>query len=328
MKSSLKWILLCLFILSSQLFAQEKAHWPTEIAYIPDWEVELFEVDPAHSELNFEIDFFELSSVEGSFDAFWGSMLYNEKEPAKTSITLSIKVKSINTGNSMRDKDLLGPDFFDEKAHRFIEFQSESAESTTEGILISGKLKMKGIERELSIPISQVKERFVDPFWGNTYIGFKGSLSINRTDFGIAGGNWGDKVLSDEVQIYFSIIAQQPNTFKRGNPEMLENIDRIYTSLVEKGAKAGKQEYLNLGLDWQAFDAGMIAKRLMQQHYFQEAAEFLLFLIEQFPKEKKFQQELGKAYLYLGDFEKSKAHYQQAERWNTEVIEVLRNLGK
>ncbi|MCC5917519.1 MAG: YceI family protein, partial [Cryomorphaceae bacterium] len=101
----------------------------------------------------------------------------------------TIRVKSINTGISKRDKDLLKSGYFDEENFPKIIFIATSVKKLGDGKYeVSGKLKIKGVKKDHTFTVKEVKKS------GVTY--FEGEFSLNRRDFNVGGSSW---VLSDDL---------------------------------------------------------------------------------------------------------------------------------
>lgn len=170
---------------------------------------EIYEVDASHSMMKFRVSFMGLTDVEGTFDDFNAVIFYNESDLETLRVILRINAASIDTGSDFRDKDLRSERFFDAENYPEIVFKSTSVESSDEGYTVNGKLTIKGIEKNVSIPVSHELNRTTDTAWGNVRIGFTGSARLNRYDYNVTGGdNWGTNMISDEVQISFSILGR------------------------------------------------------------------------------------------------------------------------
>jgi polyisoprenoid-binding protein YceI len=102
----------------------------------PDWGrielvgAELFGADTAHSYVGFTIGFLGLTKVRGTFKAYTAAILYDEKDPTRSSVTVVFDPATIDTGLEGRDKDLTGPRFFDVETYPRMVFQSRSIERT------------------------------------------------------------------------------------------------------------------------------------------------------------------------------------------------------
>src|ERR1700761_9553521 len=69
--------------------------------------------DKAHSEVDFSILHMSLSHVHGRFGAIGGSITWNEADITKSSVNVTIDVTGVDTGNTGRDSDLKGTNYFD-----------------------------------------------------------------------------------------------------------------------------------------------------------------------------------------------------------------------
>lgn len=325
-------IILLLALNTQFSHAQNEAFWPDQRQMIPGLEREVFDLDASHSKLRFSIGFLGFSDVEGSFDRFGGTILYNESDLEKTSVSIVIDATSISTGSNFRDKDLQKENFFDTENHRIIRFISKEVKRRGKKLEIVGDLTIKGKTKEVVIPFERTKQKFVDPFWQHIMIGFKGELALNRTDFDVHGGRWGEKVLSEEVKIAFSMVGKQSNDFKTGKGEKSSLATNILEEIIANGVESGKAKYLSLeedeGLD--AFYTTLIARRLIQKDFYAQALAFLDFALEKFPDQApRVNRYKAKCYAYLGDVTKAKIIYQQIDKQNpfdTEAWEMLKHL--
>lgn len=85
------------------------------------------------------------SSTEGKFTDFDGRFAIDVDDPSRSSITVRIKVASIDTDNSSRDEHLRNPDFFDVAKHPTMVFTSSDVRSKSKGwVSVKGKLQVKG----------------------------------------------------------------------------------------------------------------------------------------------------------------------------------------
>ena len=73
--------------------------------------VQTFDVDPSHSEVTFQVRHL-LTKVRGRFSDFSGTITYDEAQPEKSSVAISIQAASIDTNEANRDTHLRSDDFF------------------------------------------------------------------------------------------------------------------------------------------------------------------------------------------------------------------------
>ena len=110
-----------------------------------------YRLDAGHSIIEFSIGF-AFSRIKGRFTNANGNIVYDTVDPSKSSITVVIESKSIDTGWPHRDEHLRTADFFDVERYPTIVFQSERLTQTASGWRADGKLTMKGVTKEVSIP--------------------------------------------------------------------------------------------------------------------------------------------------------------------------------
>ena len=84
---------------------------------------EIFKIDPAHSTIAFKVRHL-LGTAKGKFTKFSGTIDLDREEPAKSSVTASIEVTSIDTAIAKRDEHLRSEEFFSVQKFPDITFKS------------------------------------------------------------------------------------------------------------------------------------------------------------------------------------------------------------
>ncbi len=167
-----------------------------------------YQIDPVHSSIGFTVRHMVIANVKGYFKEFSGTIIYDENDITRSSVSVTIKTASINTENPKRDAHLRSPDFFDAEKYREITFKSKRILKEKDGYVAVGDLTMRGVTREIRIPF-QILGKVIDP-WGNTRLGVEASLKLNRHDYGISWSQTldsGGLVVGDEVKIDLNIEA-------------------------------------------------------------------------------------------------------------------------
>ncbi len=167
-----------------------------------------YKLDLAHTHIGFAVKHMVISTVRGDFKEFEGTIAYDESDITKSSVEVTIKTASINTGNERRDNHLKSAEFFDVEKYPAITFKSKAIKKTDDGFVAVGDLTIHGVTKEVEVPF-QFSGKITDP-WGNTRIGAEGALTINRQDFGISWNNKldnGGLVVGNDVKIEFSLEA-------------------------------------------------------------------------------------------------------------------------
>ena len=80
-------------------------------------------VDPAHSSVEFRVKHLGIATVKGAFREYEGHIEVGE-DTASTRAWGTIKAASIDTGEPKRDEHLRSPDFFDADRYPEIRFAS------------------------------------------------------------------------------------------------------------------------------------------------------------------------------------------------------------
>ena len=186
----------CVLLASATLRGQDKSAVPPP-----------FKVDKHHSTIGFEVPIMGgMSKVTGKFTDFDADVVYDEGDITKSSVNATIRVASIDTGIPDRDKDLRGDGFFDADKFPTITFVSHSIEKKDGKIIAHGTLTMKGVAKEIELPIAPAGE-FQLPNNGKKIIGFHASMKLNRRDYGIT---WEHQALAtfvgDEVTVNIDMI--------------------------------------------------------------------------------------------------------------------------
>jgi polyisoprenoid-binding protein YceI len=300
---------------------------------------ELFGVDTSHSYVGFTIGFLGLTKVRGTFKGYTAAILYDEKDPTRSSVTVLFDPATIDTGLEGRDKDLKSPRFFDVEKYPRMVFQSRSIErSGRDGYIVRGTLEMHGVKRDISIPMTQTVQRMPDTAWGNMRVGCSGAVKLKRTDFGILGDKfWGEKALSDEVEVEIAILGNRFNFDKwsfdsRQKPSVGE---AMWQALAEKGVEAAVARYRELkekstnDYNFATDQVALVASRLLQHRRLKEALEVYRLAAAESPKETVLQARIGEANAALGDRDAALAAYRRALELapqNPEAMEMIRRL--
>lgn len=161
-----------------------------------------YTIDNAHSSVGFSVKHLMVTTTKGQFTDYTGAIQYDAKDISKSSVKVTIKTASINTGNVDRDNHLRSPDFFDAAKNADIVFESTKILKQGLGYEAAGKLTIKGVTKDVKIPFT-LSGPVKDP-WGNTRIGVEGGLTINRQDFGVSWSKTldnGNLVVANDVKI-------------------------------------------------------------------------------------------------------------------------------
>lgn len=168
-----------------------------------------YTVDPAHSRIGFVARHAMITKVRGQFTAFEGKAHLDFANPTSSTAELTVEVSSVDTHNGQRDEHLRTNDFFDAPNHPQITFKSTAVEKVDdEHYKLTGDLSIKGTAKPVTIDFDYTGT-VTDP-WGKTRVGFEGSTTVNRREWGIewnAPLEAGGVLVSEKVTLEFEIAA-------------------------------------------------------------------------------------------------------------------------
>ena len=168
-----------------------------------------YTLDMNHSTIGFTARHAMVTKVRGRFDEVSGGGHFDIDDPSESRVEVVIATKSIDTGNADRDNHLRSNDFLAMDEFPEIRFTSTSVSRTAgDHYAVNGDLSIKGVTKAVTIDFEHTGAA-VDPF-GNQRIGFEGSTTINRKDWGV---NWnapleaGGVLVGEKVTLEFDISA-------------------------------------------------------------------------------------------------------------------------
>lgn len=164
-------------------------------------------IDPSHSRLGFEARHAVITKVRGHFADFAGSIVIGEDTDAST-VNITAKLDSIDTGSADRDGHLKSADFFDIENTNELVFESTSIKATGDTFVVTGNLTIKDVTNSIDIAVDATGTA-VDPY-GNTRAGFEGTGELSRKDFGLTWNvalETGGFLVSDTIKLQLDISA-------------------------------------------------------------------------------------------------------------------------
>jgi polyisoprenoid-binding protein YceI len=170
-----------------------------------------YTIDTTHSDVSFSVRHMVFAKVRGHFDKWSATLVFDEADPAKSSVDVKIEVGSINTREAQRDAHLKSADFLDVEKFPTITFKSKKVESAGKGrYKVVGDLAIHGTTKEAVLDVEETG-RGKDP-WGNARVGFTAKTGINRTDWGLKWNQAleaGGVLVGEKVDIEIEVEAIQ-----------------------------------------------------------------------------------------------------------------------
>lgn len=161
-----------------------------------------------------------LESITGTGTGISGTVSFDPTQPGATTGKIVLETKSLTVGNPMMADHLRGDGWLDVANHPTITFEAVSlsnvrAQNNVTTADISGRLTVKGVTREVKVPVSfthlpdKLGARVGDPKVKGDLLVLRANFEINRSDFGIKPGQVTDKV-AENIQLSLSIAGAAP----------------------------------------------------------------------------------------------------------------------
>lgn len=167
-----------------------------------------YAIDPTHSRLGFVTRHAMVTKVRGSFNEFEGTARTGANLQ-DASIEVTAQIASIDTRNADRDGHLRTNDFFAADQFPTLTFRSTEVSAVDDDTLrVNGDLTIRGVTKPVTIDF-EFGGVATDPY-GNERIGFEGSTTINRKDFGMefnAGLETGGVLVGEKITLEIEISA-------------------------------------------------------------------------------------------------------------------------
>ncbi|HYG16444.1 MAG TPA: YceI family protein [Bacteroidia bacterium] len=160
-------------------------------------------IDTAHSDIQFKVKHMVISTVSGRFKEFTATAETEGDDFTTAKIHFEAKTASLDTGVADRDNHLRSDDFFNAEQYPNIIFDSTGITKLSDDeYLLKGNLTIRDVTKpvELKATFGGVIQ---DP-WGMTRAGFELSGKINRREYGLkwnALTEAGALIAADEVRL-------------------------------------------------------------------------------------------------------------------------------
>ena len=144
-----------------------------------------WELDPAHSGIEFSVRHMMVSTVKGRFEKIKGTVELDDKDVTKSTVDVTIDLTSVNTNEPKRDVHLKSPDFFDIAKFPAATFKSTKVQKAGKNKLkVTGDLSLHGVSKPVVLEVEGPTEPYKTPF-GTTVRGVHATAKIDRKDFEI-----------------------------------------------------------------------------------------------------------------------------------------------
>ena len=143
-----------------------------------------FNLDSAHSTIDFSVKHMMVSKVKGAFTNFTAEIDANVEDLTGATISFDIEVKSLNSNNADRDNHLRSGDFFDVENFPSIKFVATDIKKTdADEYNVTGDLTIKDVTKPVTFEV-EYGGKGTNP-WGQEVVAFSADTKINRKEFGL-----------------------------------------------------------------------------------------------------------------------------------------------
>jgi polyisoprenoid-binding protein YceI len=175
------------------------------VAWMGLAQADSYTLDKGHTLVSFAWERAGLSRQQGRFTDANGSVAFDPAKPEDSTIDVTVRASSLQTGVEALDRHLRSADFFDVAQHPVITFKSTSVTKTSDkkGELV-GDLTMLGVTKPVKLqvswiytgphPLGQINPALRD----RTVSVFSATGTIKRSDWGITRVI---PLVSDDIQL-------------------------------------------------------------------------------------------------------------------------------
>ena len=179
-----------------------------------------WQIDPAHSTIEFAVKHMMFTTVRGRFKGFTGTVRVDEQNPDRSSVEVEIDASSIDTGAPDRDAHLRSADFLDVEHHPRLTFRSTRVEGAHakqgDRFRVTGDLQIRGTS--IPVTLDAALEGIGRDPWGKERAGFAAKTEIDRREWGL---RWNQALETGGVLVGHSVrIEIEAQAVKQDAGEM------------------------------------------------------------------------------------------------------------
>jgi polyisoprenoid-binding protein YceI len=166
-----------------------------------------YKLDPGHTNVLFSWNHFGFSNPTANLGLGDGTLVFDEKNPAKSSVEVTLPLANLVTHVTKLDEHLKKPDFFDADKYPTATFKSTKVQAVGGNkYKITGDLTVHGVTKPVVLDATLNKSG-VHPMMKVQTVGFDATATVKRSDFGM--GAYVPNV-SDDIKIRITTEASVP----------------------------------------------------------------------------------------------------------------------
>ncbi len=145
-----------------------------------------YALDPSHGKITWSISHLGYSTYYGQITDVAADATLDPHDPAKSKLSVTIDIGSVNGLNEKLNAHLKAPEFFDAQRFPKATYVSTSIEPTGPTTArVNGELTIKGTTRVVSFDAT-FNQAGINPVDQKYTVGFDGRAVIRRSDFGVS----------------------------------------------------------------------------------------------------------------------------------------------
>ncbi|WP_426701071.1 YceI family protein [Rhodanobacter sp. Col0626] len=166
-----------------------------------------YKLDPSHTMVLFSWNHFGYSNPTADFGLGEGTVVFDEQQPAKSSVDVTLPLAQLDTHVPALDKHLKEADFFNAGKYPTVTFKSTTVQPLGGNkFKVTGNLTVHGVTKPVVLDATLNKVG-PHPMSKAQSIGFDATASIKRSDFGV--GAYVPNV-SDDITIRITTEGSVP----------------------------------------------------------------------------------------------------------------------
>ena len=174
-----------------------------------------WQIDPVHSNIEFEVPHMGFSLFKGKFNHVEGSVWWNEADFDSAKVEAKIDTKTVTAFGEGLYNAIVGNDFLQSEQHPHLVFKSTKVTGNGEGATLEGELTIRGVTRPITLRAQRLGKAN-NPFARKPMVAFRAEGELNRGDYGIVWNvplDNGGMYLGEKVKLSLNVeLLQQPST--------------------------------------------------------------------------------------------------------------------
>lgn len=180
-----------------------------------------YAIDPGHSQVHFSWTHVGFSTPGAVFTHVTGSIEGNHDNPDKSSVTVTMPVKSLDSHVPLLNEHLIeSGDYFKTKQHPDVTFRSKAlrdANREAGTFKLVGDLTVNGITKEVVLD-AKLNKAGPHPMYNNAEaVGFNATTTVKRSEFGLGKHV---PMVSDELEVRITVEAVEAGAYQAAMEKM------------------------------------------------------------------------------------------------------------